>query len=227
MGIKGVIFDLDGTILDSTWVWTKIDHDFLGERGFEVPPDYSEAIISMGFADVAKYTIARFGLEETVEEVMAQWNAMAHKAYAEEVKLKPGTKELLVWLRELGIKMGIATSNSASLFVPCLINNGVYEYFHSYTETGDVKRGKEFPDVYIKEAEKLRCRPEECVVLEDIIPALRGAKKGGFITVGVREQKWMYKQEELAESCDYVVDELLETISFFEQMTNVECKLPC
>lgn len=218
MSIKGVIFDLDGTILDSTWVWTQIDIDFLGERGFEVPPDYSQAVSSMGFRDVAKYTIARFGLKETVEEVMAQWDAMAHKAYAHEIKIKPGTKELLLWLREHGIRAGIATSNSASLFVPCLKNNGVYELFHSFTETGDVSRGKEFPDVYIKAAEKLGCQPEECIVLEDIIPALQGAKQGGFITIGVREEKWNYSQEEMAASCDYVISEIEEAIPLLQEL---------
>lgn len=212
MSIKGVIFDLDGTILDSTWVWSKIDVDFLGERGIEVPPDYSQAIISMGFEDVAKYTIARFGLQETTESVMKQWNEMAHEAYAHKVKVKKGTKELLVWLKAHGIKAGIATSNSASLFVPCLKNNSVFQFFHSYTETGDVSRGKEFPDVYIKEAEKMDCLPQECVVLEDIIPALRGARQGGFVTIGVREQKWKYAEEELAASCDYVVTKLHEVI---------------
>lgn len=219
MSIKGVIVDLDGTILDSTWVWTKIDHDFLGQRGIDVPPDYSQAIISMGFEDVAKYTIKRFRLQETVEEVMAQWNAMACEAYASEVNLKQGTKELLFWLRERGIKVGIATSNSASLFVPCLLHHGIYECFHSYTETGDVKRGKEYPDVYIKEAEKIGCRPEECVVLEDIIPALRGAKSGGFITVGVREEKWKYEEKEFTASCDFVVNELMETVAILEQIS--------
>lgn len=212
MKIKGVIFDLDGTILDSTWVWSKIDVDFLGERGITVPPDYSQAIISMGFEDVAKYTIQRFHLDETTEEVMAQWNSMAHEAYAHTVRLKEGAEKLLKWLKEQGIRAGIATSNSASLFVPCLKNNGVYDYFHSYTETGDVKRGKEFPDVYIKEAEKMGCLPEECVVVEDIIPALQGAGHGGFATIGVEEAKWEYKPEDLAASCDHVVRKLDEII---------------
>lgn len=214
MSIKGVIFDLDGTILDSTWVWSQVDIDFLGERGFDVPPDYSQAIISMGFEDVAKYTIARFGLKETKEEVMAQWNSMAQAAYEHEVKLKPGTKEFLLWLKEHDIRAGIATSNRDALFVPCLQNNGIYELFHSYTETGDVSRGKEFPDVYIKEAQKMGCAPQECMVLEDIIPALQGARQGGFRTVGVREAKWNYAEEELAENCEYVISDMREMIAF-------------
>ena len=218
MKIEGVIFDLDGTLLDSTWVWTKIDIDFLGKYGFEVPDDYSQSVSSMGFADVAAYTIERFGLKATKEEVMAEWDAMAHEAYAHEIRLKPGTEELLLWLKKKGIPAGIATSNRASLFEPCLRNNKVYELFHSFTETGDVDRGKEFPDVYIKEAEKLGADPEKCIVFEDIIPALRGARKGGFVTVGVREKKWEYEEEVFRASCDYVIEEIHDAISLLNRL---------
>ena len=79
MKIEGVIFDLDGTLLDSTWVWSQIDTDFLKKRGFEVPKDYSTAIMAMGFEEVAKYTIKRFLLQETKEDVMAEWDAMARE----------------------------------------------------------------------------------------------------------------------------------------------------
>lgn len=216
--IEGVIFDLDGTLLDSTWVWSQVDVDFLGKYGYAVPEDYSQSIISMGFADVAVYTIERFGLDATKEEVMAEWDAMAREAYAHQVKLKSGAVELLQWLKEAGIPAGIATSNSASLFEPCLRNNQVRDLFHSFTETGDVDRGKEFPDVYIKAAEKLGASPEKCVVFEDIIPALRGARKGGFITVGVREDKWKYDREEFLACCDYAVTEIDEAISLLNQI---------
>lgn len=218
MKIEGVIFDLDGTLLDSTWVWTKIDVDFLGRHGFEVPEDYSQSVSSMSFADVAAYTIERFGLKATKEEVMAEWDAMAHEAYAHEIRLKSGTTELLEWLREEGIPAGIATSNSASLFEPCLRNNKVYELFHSFTETGDVDRGKEFPDVYIKEAEKLGAAPENCIVFEDIIPALQGARMGGFVTVGVREKKWEYGEDVFRASCDYMIEEFHDAISLLNRI---------
>ncbi len=214
--IKGVIFDLDGTILDSTWVWRQIDIDFLGEYGYEVPEDYVEAIIPLTIKESAIYTKERFNIPLSIEKIIIRWNEMAKVAYEKKVQLKEGTKELLQWLKEQGICMGIATSNDAALFEPCLKNNDVFSYFHSYTEVNEVQRGKEFPDVYIKEAEKMGCKPEECLVLEDIIPALKSAKEGGFHTVGVQEAAWNYTEKQWQESCEYSVTKLNEVIALIK-----------
>lgn len=218
MKLQGVIFDLDGTILDSTWVWSQIDIDFLGKHGFAVPEDYVDAITPMGFGDAAKYTIERFHLPSTPEEVMAEWNEMAMEAYSSKVELRPGTKEVLTWLQKEGIPAGVATSNNAALFEPCLRRNGVYEMFHSFTEISEVKRGKEFPDIYIKEAEKLGCEPVSCIVFEDILPALKSAGSGGFITVGVKEKAWRYLDEEFARSCDYQIEEIHDALALLNQL---------
>ncbi len=215
--IRGAIFDLDGTILDSTWVWSKIDREFLGKRGFEVPDDYVDKITPMAFGEAAVYTIERFSLDQTPDEVMEEWNRMAMDAYANEVSVRPGTKELLTAMREAGIVTGVATSNTALLFEPCLKRNGVYELFHSITEIREVSRGKEFPDIYIKQAEKMGVRPEECVVFEDIIPALKGAKSGGFVTVGVDEPVWKYRAGEMEPHCDYRIRELSQALDLLDK----------
>ena len=83
MEIKGAIFDLDGTLLDSMWVWNQVDIDFLGNRGFDVPPDYPKAIAAMGFHETAEYTIKRFDLKEKVKDVIAEWDRMAAQMYHE------------------------------------------------------------------------------------------------------------------------------------------------
>lgn len=218
MKIKGVIFDLDGTLLDSTWVWKQVDVEFLGRYGHDVPEDYSDAIKAMGFEQVANYTIGRFGLPLTPGEVMAEWNAMAIRAYSEKVKVRQGTRELLLWLQEQGIPAGVATSNTAMLFEPCLRHNGIYELFHSFTEGSEVDRGKEFPDIYIKEADKLGCEPSSCVVFEDIIPALKGAADGGFITVGVKEKAWGYEDREFGKYCDHIINEITDAIALLKKL---------
>lgn len=205
MDVKGLIFDLDGTLLDSMWVWEKVDVDFLGSRGFEVPIGYQRAIAAMGFEETANYTIELFGLEERPEDIMQEWTEMARRTYHEEVGLKPYVKEFLERQRQRGIRMGVATSSYQALFRKCLERTGIYGYFDSITETREVERGKNFPDVYIKAAEKLRCRPEECVVFEDIHPGILAAKAGKFRTVAVYDEKWSHAWEQIKQDADRAI----------------------
>lgn len=189
MKIKGAIFDLDGTLLDSMWVWEQVDVEFLGRRGFEVPKDYPNAIAAMGFRETADYTIERFQLNERTEDVIQEWNDMAERMYHERVTIKPYVRETIEAFRKKEIRLGVATASYASLFEECLRRNGIYDYFQAFTETKEVARGKGFPDIYIKAAEKIGCTPEECVVFEDIHPAILAARKGGFYTVAVYDEK--------------------------------------
>lgn len=216
MKINGAIFDLDGTILDSSWVWEQIDKDFLGKRNIPIPEDYMEIIVAMSFEDTATYTIERFGLNETKESVLAEWNNMAYEAYKSKVKLKPGAKYLLEFLKDKKIPIGVATSNISYLYEPCLKNNGIFEYFDVFVEVDKVGVSKDFPDVYLQCANKLGVKARECMVFEDIVSALTSAKKAGFLTTCVWESVWQYDKEMLNKCADYVVYDLSEAISNFK-----------
>ena len=83
--IEGAVFDLDGTLLDSSWVWEKVDEKFLGDRGFQVPDDYVDEISPLGAERAAVYTIERFGLNEDKDDIVRKWIEMAKKEYATEI----------------------------------------------------------------------------------------------------------------------------------------------
>lgn len=205
MKIKGAIFDLDGTLLDSMWVWERIDQEFLGVRGFEVPPDYQKVIAGLGFRETAEYTIERFALKENPEDIINEWNRMAERMYHEMVCIKPCVRETLEYLKKEGLRLGVATASYGSLFKKCLKRNGVYDFFDAFTETKEVERGKGFPDVYIKAAEKIGCRPEECIVFEDVHKAVLAAQAGGFYTVGVYDEKSEDSWEEIKRDADLAI----------------------
>ena len=209
---KGAIFDLDGTIIDSMDVWERIDIKFLEKRNITMPNDYIEKINSMSFEEVAKYTIERFNLNESVDSLIKEWNEMAIYEYSNNIKLKPNVKEYLDKLKENNIKIGLATSSAKELYEPVLKNNEVYDYFDTFTSVDDVKRDKNYPDIYLYTAKKLSLKPNECIGFEDILIGVNTLKKADFNAVGVYD-KYSHKDiDKIKAVCDkfiYSFEELL------------------
>lgn len=179
------IFDLDGTLLDSMGVWEQIDVDFLTKRGFEVPPDYINAICSRSFPEAAEYTIERFALPDSIDDLLREWNNMAVYAYGHTVQMKPHAKEYLDILRNAGVKLGIATSLPAALYGPVLALHGIEGYFDAICSTDEVLYGKTRPDVFLLAAQKLQTPPADCVLFEDILQAVKSGKAAGMTVYGV------------------------------------------
>ena len=187
MEFKGAIFDLDGTILDSSRVWKKVDSDFFMEHNMNVPSDYLENISAMNIYDIAKYTINRFNFNYTINSLVDKWNSMAKKEYEENILIKPYVKEYLMYLKSKGIKLGIATALDSFLYEPCLKRNEIFDLFDDHRSLSTMKNGKDSPDIYLDVANKLGVKPEECMVFEDIYKACRSAKSANFYVVGVND----------------------------------------
>ena len=209
MEFKGAIFDLDGTILDSSKVWKKVDSDFFKMHNMDVPSDYLESISAMNIFDIARYTINRFNFNYTVNELVDIWNSMAKKEYEENIVIKPYVKEYLMYLKKRGIKLGIATALDTFLYEPCLKRNGIFDLFDDHRSLSTMKNGKDSPDIYLYVAKKLDVKPEECMVFEDIFKACKSAKSANFYVVGVNDydntniipytNKYIYSFKELIE----------------------------
>lgn len=205
--IKAAIFDLDGTLVDSMWVWEQIDIDFLKSKGYTPPKDLKDDITHLTFNQTAEYFKNRFNLSDSIDEITDTWHNMAYSFYSSKVKLKPGVISFLNKLKSLNIKIGLATSNSIPLLEATLKNNGIYHLFDAITVTEEVKKSKENPDVYLLCANKLNVPPENCIVFEDIIAAVKGAKLAGMKVIGVYDKASEDQEELLSKACDkYIYD---------------------
>lgn len=200
--IKAAIFDLDGTLVDSMWVWEKIDNEYLKEKGHAVPLDIKDKITHLSFEKTAIYFKETFNLEDSLEDIMNDWNNMAYKYYSEKVFLKEGALDFLKKLKSSGIKIGLATSNSVPLLEATLKSNNIYSYFDSITTTSEVTRGKDNPDIYLLAAKKMGVHPSQCIVFEDIVPAVLGAKAANMQTVAVYDKSSANNKDELINLAD-------------------------
>lgn len=183
--MKGAIFDMDGTILDSMFIWETAGEDYLRTLGATVEPGLHATIKSMSMTEAADYCIATFGLSVSPAEFMAGMNATIDKRYLHELQLKPGAKDFLHRLRSAGIPLCLATATDRYMAEGALRRCGVLEWFDCFLTCSEVGRGKEFPDIFQEAARRLGTEPAETWVFEDSLYAARTAKAAGFPVAAV------------------------------------------
>lgn len=211
-----VIFDLDGTLVDSMWVWAEIDKQFLGKRNIEVPSDMDQELEGMSFTETAQYFKERFKLEMSVDEIKAEWNENAWTFYTQQVPLKKGAKAFLDFLKSHNIKLGIATSNSVLLVEAVLKSLGIQDYFQQIKTSCEVGRGKPFPDIYLKVAEDLGVTPDRCLVFEDIPNGVRAGKNAGMTAWCIKDRQEESVWEEAKSLADHAVNDYEEVMDLLK-----------
>ncbi|WP_334309133.1 HAD family hydrolase [Anaerocolumna sp. AGMB13020] len=211
--IKAVLFDLDGTLVDSMWLWEDIDKEYLSRFDITLPDDLQDMIQGMSFSETAVYFKERFLIPHSLEDIKADWNKMAWKKYAEEVPLKEGVLSVLKELRNRGISMGIATSNSKELVELVIGKLGVAKYFSSIRTSCEVAKGKPSPDIYQLVAKDLGAEPAECLVFEDIIAGILAGKSAGMKVCSVYDKKSEGDTKKKQELSDYYIHTFSELLN--------------
>lgn len=218
--IKGVIFDMDGTLIDSMWVWEEVDVDYVKRYQLVEPEGFYEVIEGMSFTDVAKYYKKTFPqIRDSVEQIKADWMEMGYRLYRDEVELKSGVKEFLEELKKRGIKIGIATSNDRDMTEMVLEARGILQEFDAICTSDEVKIGKPAPDVYLKAAEDLGVDPKDCLIFEDVPAGLMAGKSAGMKTCAVADKFSEDQIEKKRALADYFIQDYFEVLKgTYEQL---------
>ncbi|MDE6764085.1 MAG: HAD family phosphatase [Oscillospiraceae bacterium] len=216
--VKAIIFDMDGTLLDSLSVWADSDREFITGLGMDYDSKHSFAMKKMHFDSACEYLVREFSLSLTPQETGERILQIVEDHYINGVPLKDGAKEILTAAKNAGIKMCVATSNKKSLAESTLKAKGIMDYMEFVITSDEVGGGKETPEIFLKAAERLGTAPEEAVVFEDSIHAVLSAKSAGFRVVGIYDPLCPEEFAEIEKNADRTIK------SFNELLKGNDCK---
>lgn len=203
---KAVIFDLDGSLVDSMWIWPEVDDIYMEKYNLTQPEDFHKAIEGMSYTETAQYFLDTFpSLECTLDDVREEWKNMTMELYASKVPFKPGAREFLEQMQEQGILMGIATSNARELVDAVLKALHAEEFFTSVRTACEVAAGKPAPDVYLRVAEDLNVDPKDCLVFEDVPKGIEAALNAGMTVCAVDDEFSRPDEAEKKRLADYFI----------------------
>jgi HAD superfamily hydrolase (TIGR01509 family) len=210
MRIKGAIFDMDGTIIDSLmfwdYLWKQIGEKYMGDAEFKPCDELNKKVRTMVYADAMAYFKDYYNIPGDTDAFVRFASSGVFEFYKDVAKAKRGADKLLASLKEQNIKLCLASATAMPEVKYALECHGLSEYFDFVVSCADIGVGKEHPDIYLK-AKSLMGIPEgEICVFEDSYVALETAKKAGFQTVGIFD-RYNFGQERLKKSSDIYLDE--------------------
>jgi HAD superfamily hydrolase (TIGR01509 family) len=212
--IKAYIFDLDGTLLDSMWMWGELAERYLISQGATPRPGLCDDLRSLSTIEEAQYYIDEYNVDLPLEEVIEGRDSMILEFFSCDVELKKGVLPILDALRRREVKMCITTATRRNLVEPALKLHGISGYFERIYTCDEEESNKKSPDIYIRAAEYLGTCIKETLVVEDALYAIETAKKAGFIVAGVYDKTADDHQSEIKDLCDYYFKDLGEMLAY-------------
>ncbi|WP_324824047.1 HAD family phosphatase [Sinanaerobacter sp. ZZT-01] len=185
INIKGVIFDMDGTLLDSMPVWNQVAASYLRKKGYQPEPNLWEQLKFLSLTQGVAFIKKQYGLIETNEEIEKEINLIIEDSYFNEIPMKPGVKAYLQLLRSHDIPMCVATATDKYLAEACLKRLNIQHYFKTIVTCQEVGCGKDTPAIFEKALDSLGTVKGETYVFEDALHAAITAKHAGFRVIGI------------------------------------------
>lgn len=222
--IRGVIFDVDGVLLNSMPVWENLGEIYLEHLGIEAEKGLGETLFAMSLEEGADYLIENYGLKQTPGEIIAGLNREVQDFYGRKVPLKEGVRGYLQEFRDRKIPMAIATSGDRANAEAALKRLKVLSYFRAVFTCSEIGSSKSHPDIYYAAALQLDTDPSDTWVFEDALHAIRTAKKAGFRTAGVYDRASGRDLAQIRDTADIYLPEFKDFDSFWKRASEITQK---
>lgn len=206
-----LIFDLDGTLIDSNGIWVEVDKTFLSRRNAPYTPEYYQGVAHTILQNCAVFTKEYLHLEESCEEIIAEWMELAKDAYRS-VPLKPYVREYLERCRSAGHRMAIFTACVPEHCRTALACHRLEPYFERIIYAQELGADKKSPAVFRQAAQALGVPPRECVLFDDSLAACKAAKAAGMTVVGVWDEGFPGVRADMREVCDQYIESFGELL---------------
>lgn len=216
-GLKAVIFDMDGVLIESEHLWRKAMILGFSEFGMTLSEDDCRKTMGLRIGEVIELWLEKFGLRSmSTKEIEVRITDILIHLIETEGKFIAGIPELLDFCSKNQIKIGLATSSSKLLMNTVLKKLGILKTFDAVLSAEDLKYGKPHPEVFLNCADELACLPSECLVIEDSLNGIIAAKAARMQVVAVPDEEHKTRKEFIV--ANYQLDNMHEVLALFKTL---------
>jgi len=218
---RAVIFDLDGVLADSEPWWNEIDAQLLSEYGVTYRGEYHRNVLGVSYRLAVEFYKKTFGLSAATEELMRRRGEIAAEFFANRIGLFPSTRAVLEQLRQMNLRLALATSSVSASARPFLDRRRLTAFFDVIVTGEEIERGKPAPDIYLSASEKIGVPADACLVIEDALSGIAAAKAAGMRVAAIPDTRFV-DEREYEKQANYLLRDLSEIPSLVRSVATVD-----